>query len=131
MLLPAGGAKGFGLAVMLDLLAGGLAAGAVGDEVRPLYGDPAIPYGCAHFFLAIEIEAFRPLDAFRAAAARFAERIRASKPAPGAPAPRMPGDRAAQALRRNAGVCHVAAPTAAALGRLARRLGVSPPSWAS
>jgi LDH2 family malate/lactate/ureidoglycolate dehydrogenase len=36
MLLPAGGAKGFGLAMMVDLLAGGLSSGAIGEEVRPL-----------------------------------------------------------------------------------------------
>src|SRR5262249_51465839 len=53
MLLPAAGPKGFGLAFVIDLLCGGLSDGAVGADVRPLYGDPAEPYRCAHFFLAI------------------------------------------------------------------------------
>src|SRR5262249_42751176 len=47
MLLPAAGPKGFVMAMMVDLLCGGLSSGAIGDEVRPLYGDPAVPYRCA------------------------------------------------------------------------------------
>ena len=39
MLLPAAGPKGFGLAFVIDLLCGGLSDGAIGAEVRPLYGD--------------------------------------------------------------------------------------------
>ncbi len=39
MLAPAAGPKGFGLAFVIDLLCGGLSGGAIGAEVRPLYGD--------------------------------------------------------------------------------------------
>src|SRR5262249_15699484 len=52
MLLPAAGPKGFGLAFVLDLLCGGLSEGAIGAEVRPLYGDAREPYRCSHLFLA-------------------------------------------------------------------------------
>src|SRR5438105_3877233 len=69
MLLPAAGPKGFGLAFVIDLLCGGLSDGAVGAEVRPLYGDPAEPYRCAHFFMAIHAAHFP-------AGERFAERVR-------------------------------------------------------
>src|SRR4051794_40000020 len=58
MLLPAGGPKGFALAAMIDILCGGLSSGAIGNEVRPLYGDPTQPYCCSHFFLAIDIARF-------------------------------------------------------------------------
>jgi LDH2 family malate/lactate/ureidoglycolate dehydrogenase len=58
MLLPAAGPKGFGLALAIDLLCGGLSGGAITDEVKPLYGDPKQPYGCAHFFLGIDPAAF-------------------------------------------------------------------------
>ena len=53
MLLPVAGPKGFGLAFIIDLLCGGLSNGAVGADVHPLYGNAAVPYDCAHFFLAI------------------------------------------------------------------------------
>src|SRR5580658_10104546 len=89
MLLPAGGAKGFAMAALIDLIAGGLSAGAIGDEVRPLYGDSKEPYRCSHFFLAIDIARFLPRDAFVAAAETFAAKVRTSG-RPGA-AVRMPG----------------------------------------
>src|SRR5262245_32674626 len=64
MLLPAAGPKGFGLAFVIDLLCGGLSDGATGAEVRPLYGDPAEPYRCSHFFLAIHAGHFPVGDRF-------------------------------------------------------------------
>ncbi len=128
MLLPAAGAKGFGLAVMVDLLAGGLSGGAIGDAVRPLYGDLSEPYASANLFIAIDIAGFRPLGEFEAAASGFAERIRGSKPAPGASPIRMPGDRAAKAHRDFDGNCRIAPATLAALRAAAERLGVPFPS---
>lgn len=77
MLLPAAGPKGFGLAVAIDLLCGGLSDGAIGDEVNPLYGDPAKPYRCSHLFIAIDPARFSA--DFTARAGRFAEKIRKSR----------------------------------------------------
>lgn len=129
MLLPAGGPKGFGLAVMVDLMTGGLASGAIGEAVSPLYGDLAKPYGSANLFLAIDIAGFRPLADFTAAAGMFADRIRASRTAPGAGPVRMPGDRASEAHRSFVGGCSLAPATRAALVAAAERLGVVvPPS---
>jgi LDH2 family malate/lactate/ureidoglycolate dehydrogenase len=99
MLLPVGGPKGFGLAMMVDLLAGGLSTGAVGHEVRPLYGDASLPYACAQFFLAIDIGAFRPADEYAAVTGAFVERVRAARPAPGFRQVKAPGDPAILARR--------------------------------
>jgi LDH2 family malate/lactate/ureidoglycolate dehydrogenase len=128
MLLPAGGPKGFALAAMIDILCGGLSSGAIGNEVRPLYGDPAEPYRCAHFFLAIDIARFRPLDEFGAAVAQFADRIRNSRRAPGTATIRMPGDRAEMARAQNTNSVLLARSTLDALLQRAQQLGVSPPS---
>jgi LDH2 family malate/lactate/ureidoglycolate dehydrogenase len=128
MLLPAGGAKGFALAALVDLIAGGLSAGAIGDEVRPLYGDPKRPYRCAHFFLAIDIGRFRPIDEFEAAADVLASRVRASRPAPNGSPVRMPGDRALVAAAAHEFHCPLARSTLEALIRLAGRLNVPVPS---
>jgi LDH2 family malate/lactate/ureidoglycolate dehydrogenase len=128
MLLPAGGAKGFALAVMVDILTGGLSAGAIGEDVRPLYGDSSLPYRCAHFFLGIDIGKFRPLDEFEAAVSQFAERIRTSRRAPDGSEIRMPGDRAAAARRRNASTCPLARSTVEALHERAKQLGVASPA---
>lgn len=42
MLLPAAGHKGFGLALMIDVLTGVLSGGGWGDQVRPLYREPGL-----------------------------------------------------------------------------------------
>lgn len=128
MLLPAGGPKGFALAAMIDILCGGLSAGAIGNEVRPLYGDPTLPYRCSHFFLAIDIARFRALDEFGAALARYADGIRNSRRAPRAATIRMPGDRAEKMRAQNAQLYPLAPSTLDALLQRAKQLGVSPPS---
>jgi len=93
MLLPAAGPKGFGLAFMIDLICGGLSDGAIGPEVRPLYGDAAQPYRCSHFFLAIDVGHFVAPDRF---GARVRERPIGS-PAPGA----LPGSIASMRRARS------------------------------
>lgn len=127
MLLPAGGPKGFALAAMIDILCGGLSSGAIGSEVRPLYGDPTQPYRCSHFFLTIDIARFRALDEFGAAVAQFAQSIRNSRRAPGGAAIRMPGDRAEAMRAANAETCRLARSTLEALLQRAQQLGVTPP----
>ncbi len=128
MLLPAGGAKGFALAALIDLIAGGVSSGAIGDEVRPLYGDATLPYRCAHFFLAIDIVRFRPLQEFMAAADSFADKVRKSRPALRGGTVRMPGDRAVVARGAHAKHCPLARSTLESLTKLAARLNVAVPA---
>lgn len=125
MLLPAAGPKGFALAVLVDLLCGGLSGGAMGGEVRPLYGDPAVPYGCAHFFLAIDVRRFVPLDEFAGRALNYAEHIRQAQRAPGVAQLFSPGERARTNRQRNAGACPVAAQTLSHLRDVASAIGLN------
>jgi len=125
MLLPAGGAKGFGLALVVDLLCGALAGGAIGDAVQPLYGDAGIPYDCSHCFIAIDTARFGEPSEFAARTAAYAQRIRSSPVVAGAPPVRVPGDRGL-ALRRNAADrCTLARETATALDEIATSLGLA------
>lgn len=96
----------------------------MGAGVRPLYGAPSRPYNCAHVFLALRIEAFRPLDSFKSDADVLADAIRSSRPAPGMEKPRVPGDRSAAARARNAETCEIADATLAALQALAHSLRI-------
>ena len=127
-LLPAAGAKGFGLALMIDLIAGGLSGGGMGEAVQPLYGDMARPYDSANLFLAIRIDGLRPRAEFEAAASGLADRVRTSRVAPGAAAIRVPGDRAAQARKGFGGFTSLGEKTLEALRSHARRLGVTIPA---
>jgi len=89
MLLPAAGPKGFGLAVAIDLLCGALSGGALGTEVKPLYGAAGEHYGCAHAFLAIDAKRMQGLSARVDA---FAQSIRASQKASAVERIYAPGD---------------------------------------
>lgn len=66
MLLPAGGHKGFALALAVEVLTGVLAGGAIGPEVRGLYSTPSEPYDCSHLFVALAVDVFDERDRFGA-----------------------------------------------------------------
>ena len=83
MLLPSGGPKGYGLAVMIDVLTGALSGGASGGEVNGLYADTSIPNDCAHFFLALKVDAFDPTGEFGSRVTKLIETITESPRAPG------------------------------------------------
>ncbi|MFI7061038.1 Ldh family oxidoreductase [Kribbella sp. NPDC050124] len=92
MLLPAAGHKGFGLALMIDVLTGVLSGGGWGDRVRPLYREPGRPNDCAHLFLAIDPELLGGVDSFRRRSSGLAARVRDSATAPGVSRLYLPGE---------------------------------------
>jgi LDH2 family malate/lactate/ureidoglycolate dehydrogenase len=124
MLLPAAGPKGFGLAFVIDLLCGGLSDGAIGAEVRPLYGDPAEPYRCAHFFLAIDAGHFPAGDRFAQRVHDQAARVSASKRGPGVDRVYAPGELTFATRQASAGVCRLDAQTVKSLVETATRVGL-------
>ena len=99
LLLPTGGAKGFGLALMVDMLTGVLSGGGFGDSVRGLYADPRRPYNSSTFFLAIDSGALDP--AFADRAAELAAQVQASPMVSPDATARIPGERSAQNHRRS------------------------------
>lgn len=105
MLLPAAGPKGFGLAFVLDLIAGGLSGGAAGPEVGALYGDPAKPYACAAFFLAVDTGHFTDAAAMAQRVDRALSRTSASALAPGVARVFAPGELAHASREAAAGLC--------------------------
>jgi LDH2 family malate/lactate/ureidoglycolate dehydrogenase len=125
MLLPSGGPKGFGLAFVIDLMCGLLSGGAVGAEVRPLYGDLAVAYDCSHLFIAIDVAHFCNPDDFRMRAAAAAERIRSARRTPGTDALFAPGEPEWRRHESAAGEVRLAPEVAGMLARLARELRVS------
>jgi LDH2 family malate/lactate/ureidoglycolate dehydrogenase len=124
MLLPAAGPKGFGLAFVIDLLCGGLSDGAVGAEVRPLYGDAADPYRCSHFFLAIHAGHFPLGDRFAERVRDQAMRVSRSKRGPGVERVYAPGELVWATRQASEGVCRLDAPTMRSLVDTAAGVGV-------
>jgi ureidoglycolate dehydrogenase (NAD+) len=64
-LLPMAGHKGYGLAVMVEVLAAVLSGGAVGLEVNNWFDNLPTPPGLGHAFIAINIEKIMPIDQFK------------------------------------------------------------------
>ncbi|MDB5085768.1 MAG: malate dehydrogenase, partial [Bacilli bacterium] len=89
--LPFGGAKGSGLAIIVDILTGVLTGSLFGKDVPRMYEDNA-PQQIGHFFGAINIEAFMDKAEFLD---RMQERIKQtveSKPVKGFSRVYMPGE---------------------------------------
>ena len=123
MLLPAAGPKGFGLAMAIDLLCGGLSGGAIGHEVAPLYGDVAKPYRCSHLFIAIDPARFGIPD-LAPKVGKFMTRVRAAKRAPGTERVYAPGDLERERRAQHRAECAVAPDVLAKLNECAARVGV-------
>ena len=71
---PAGGQKGFGAGLMVEIFAAALAGANLGLEASPFSGPKGGPPGTGQFFIAIDPSAFAG-DAFAPAMDRLAEAI--------------------------------------------------------
>jgi LDH2 family malate/lactate/ureidoglycolate dehydrogenase len=79
-----GGHKGYGLATMVEILCASLQDGAYLQDLNGF--DPEgqrRPFMLGHFFLAINVEHFIPLERFKAITGDIVRQLRASKKAPG------------------------------------------------
>lgn len=85
-LLPFGGAKGFGLALIVEVLAGVLTRAGVGAGVASMYNDFTRGGDNGHFLLALDISRWMDLDSFEQRFGGLAEAILAS-----GEATRLPG----------------------------------------
>ena len=92
-LLPIGGAKGYGLAMAIGLLAGTLNGAAFGRDVVEFSKDTTSPTNTGQFIAAIAVSAFGDVDGFKATVDAVFQDMRASATLPGHDAVRIPGDR--------------------------------------
>lgn len=60
-----GGHKGYGLAVMVEILCAALQNGSFMNGLHGFEGDKKVPYRLGHFFMAIDIEHFIELKTFK------------------------------------------------------------------
>lgn len=92
MLLPIGGYKGFGLSMVVDMFCALLSGMPSGDHVSQMFDGPSGEHRrLGHFFLAIDIRRFQPVDSFAAELSATAKRVR-RLPAIGELGPMIPGD---------------------------------------
>jgi LDH2 family malate/lactate/ureidoglycolate dehydrogenase len=137
--VPLGGYKGYGLAVMVEILCGVLAGAGVRHGVGGLYGDGGERQDTGHFHLALDPERTVGRERFAAVLGGMLEDLRASPVAPGSDEVLVPGDpeTRARAERERSGV-PIEPALWARLGELSAELGVpapdanyGPPPWKS
>ncbi len=88
-LLPAAGAKGFGLAILVELLSGVLTGAGIAEEVASMYADIDRPGNNGHLMLALDIARWMPLEHFQ----HRVETLAATLTSPnGSHDVRLPGD---------------------------------------
>lgn len=91
LLAPIGGYKGYGIALMIDLLTAGLAGGPAGAAVGSPY-DFGRPQGVSHFMIALDPAVFGGAEALAGAVRDAADQIRGASRLPGVSAILLPGD---------------------------------------
>lgn len=64
-LLPMAGPKGYGIAVVMEILAGVLSGSDTGIHLGSIYNDLEHPQDCGNFFMAIDLNAFGDVDEFK------------------------------------------------------------------
>jgi ureidoglycolate dehydrogenase (NAD+) len=126
--MPLGGYKGYGLALMVEVLCGVLAGAGVRHGVGELYGDGSGPQDTGHFHFALDPERTVGRDRFAAVLDGLLAELRAIPPSPGFDEVLVPGDpedRAREA-RERAGV-PIEPALWSTLCALSEELGVSVP----
>jgi LDH2 family malate/lactate/ureidoglycolate dehydrogenase len=98
LVAPMSGAKGFGMAVVMEILTAGLSGGLMGKDVPTdtiTGADSATvfhPVRASHHFQVIDVKRIVPLDEFKSRVDRLAEQVHESALAKGKDAVYMPGE---------------------------------------
>ncbi len=125
-ILPMAGHKGYAIAMMMDVLSGILSGSHFGAAVVGPY-EPSGRSGVGHLAIALNIEAFRPLNDFHADMDRLITGIRAASRAPGVDEIYYPGELEARTedRQRQSGIA-IPADTLKELDEGAKELGIDP-----
>ena len=125
LLLPMGGYKGSGLAIVLGLLGGVLNGAAFGKDVVDFNADDSSATNTGHFIVALDVKRFTPIDQFKREIDRHLRDLRGSKLLPGFESIRIPGgERRARREDRVKNGIPISAELMAKLDALAGAMGV-------
>jgi L-2-hydroxycarboxylate dehydrogenase (NAD+) len=126
-LLPIGDYKGYGLSLIIGILAGALNGAALGRDVIDFVKETGKPTNTGHAVAAIAIETFMPAEQFKRAVDAVIRDIRASRRLPGVERIYLPGEQShAKFLERSANGVPMPKPLRDSLDALARELDVPP-----
>lgn len=126
-LLPIGEYKGYGLALIIGLLAGNLNGAAMGRDVIDFNADDTSPTNTGHAIVAISVAAFGGVAEFKRSVDAVVRDLRQSRKLPGVDRIRLPGEQSH--AKRAENLQHgVPVPPAllASLDKLAAELRIAP-----
>jgi len=127
LLLPIGGHKGSGLALVLGLLAGTLNGAAFGRDVVDFNHDDTSTADTGHFIIALDVSRFIPIETFKSEIDRQLRDLKSSPMLPGFDAIRLPGEqRLARRTERAKDGVPMVAEVVEQLDRLAAELKIKP-----
>jgi L-2-hydroxycarboxylate dehydrogenase (NAD+) len=127
LLLPIGGYKGYGLSLMIGLLAGSLNRAALGSQTVDFNADDTSVTNTGHAIVALSLAAFGDVAGFKREVDRVAGELRASRRLPGVERIWLPGEQSrAKLAERSAQGVPLPAALDEALARVAREAGVAP-----
>lgn len=127
LLLPLGGYKGAGLALILGLLGGTLNGAFFGRDCVDFNLEPDKVTNTGQFVIAIDVSRFQPYDHFVAEVDRHIRDMRGSKPLPGHGPVRLPGEyRAKRRAERLRDGLALPVELVAQLDKLAAELAIAP-----
>ena len=122
-LLPIGGYKGYGMALIFDLLTGALSGSGVGTEVRNPQ-EHEYEQNVGQLFMAINVEAVRPLEHFYQDVERLVSMVKNVPLARGASEVLLPGEPEARRLSEQKHGIELPDHTFRKLDQLANELGI-------
>jgi LDH2 family malate/lactate/ureidoglycolate dehydrogenase len=126
ILLPIGGYKGSGLALMLSFLAGTLNGASIGKDVVDFNADNKTVTNTGQCILAIDISRFIPLETFENEVSRHVADLKSGDTLPGFGTIRLPGEqRAERRSKRQAEGVNIPTALLTKLDLLADELGIS------
>lgn len=124
-LLPIGGAKGYGLALMIGLLAGTLNGAAFGRDVVDYTVDSKTPSNTGQSIIAVDIAAFADVKTFAEQVDEIWDIMKSSATLPGVDEVRLPGENSEKVFReRMAHGVPIGEGQRKVLDELADRLGI-------
>lgn len=92
-LMPMAGHKGYGIALLVEVLTGVLGGGAFGNLLRSWVFGPPLPVNQSHSFVAINVEAFEPAASFKQRMDALIRQIKDAPKAKGADRIWLPGEK--------------------------------------
>lgn len=100
LLLPVGGPKGYGLSLIIDIMAGIMTGSNHGQNITSLYGDLENAQHIGHFAVIVNIDDFLPLTDFFAGMQQSRRELKGSKLAKGFDQIFLPGEIEANTVRQ-------------------------------